>query len=406
MKRILLFCFMLLAVLTTRAQYKFSGKVIAEVTGAALPGATVRFKNTTVATITGNDGLFYLEAAQRAAILEVSFVGYTSQQVTLTLPLTENLVIVLKTLENVLEEVTVSTGYQDLPKERTTGSFEVIDKRLFNEQASTTVLGRLEAVANGLIVDRVTNAAGRIMIRGLSTIRGPKEPLIVLDNFPYEGSLDNINPNDVENITILKDATAASIWGTRAGNGVIVITTKKGRLNQPLTIDFNSNVTVQDKPNLDYSPQMASSDFIDVEQFLFSKGYYTSQISSPSRPVLSPVVELLIRRASGNAATQAQIDAEINSLRDIDVRNDFDRYLYTQGINQQYALGVRGGSNTMSWNMSAGYDRNSSVLSADYSRLNIRLQNTARLVKALELNTSLYYTLSGNTNGKPRLRTD
>src|SRR6185369_601880 len=99
----------------------------------------------------------------------------------------------------------------------------------------------------------------------------PLDPLIVLDNFIYEGSIDNINPNDVESVTILKDAAAASIWGARAGNGVIVITTKKGKFNQKLKIDFNTSVLVTKKPDFFALPQMSVSDYIDIEQLIFSR---------------------------------------------------------------------------------------------------------------------------------------
>src|SRR5690606_7350082 len=135
-----------------------------------------------------------------------------------------------------------------------------IDNQLFNQQVGADVISRLEAIGNGVSVNR-NSVAPKLMVRGLSTINGPAEPLIILDNFPYEGDLSNINPNDVADITILKDAAAASIWGTRAGNGVVVITTKKGRLNEPLTIDFNANASVGFKPDLSYIPWINSTDF-------------------------------------------------------------------------------------------------------------------------------------------------
>src|SRR5690606_29772750 len=104
--------------------------------------------------------------------------------------------------------------------------------------------------------------------------------LIVLDNFPFEGDLNSINPDDIQNITILRDAAAASIWGARAGNGVIVITTKKGAANQKLKIDLNLLTTVQQKPDLFSLHRISSSDMIDVETMLFDKGYYDASINS------------------------------------------------------------------------------------------------------------------------------
>jgi TonB-dependent SusC/RagA subfamily outer membrane receptor len=94
-------------------------------------------------------------------------------------------------------------------------------------------MDRLTAMMSGLTYSTGLSDSGQLMIRGLSTLQGPKNPLIILDNFPYEGDLSNINPNMVESITVLKDAAASSIWGARAANGVIVITTKNSKFNQP-----------------------------------------------------------------------------------------------------------------------------------------------------------------------------
>src|SRR5690606_1445510 len=120
----------------------------------------------------------------------------------------------------------VSTGYQEIPRERATGSFVQLDETTLNRRVSTSILERLEDITPGLIFNRTLQNNDPITIRGRSTINANPRPLIVVDNFPYDGEIENINPNDVEKITVLKDAAAASIWGAQAGNGVIVITTK------------------------------------------------------------------------------------------------------------------------------------------------------------------------------------
>src|SRR5690606_29164280 len=117
-------------------------------------------------------------------------------------------------------------------------------------------------------------------VRGLNSIGATEtRPLIVLDNFPYEGDINTINPNDVASVTLLKDAASASIWGARAGNGVLVITTKKGQYNQPFRLSATSNITVQEKPDLFYRPQVAATDYIDIEKMLFDQGVYDSDLS-------------------------------------------------------------------------------------------------------------------------------
>src|SRR5690606_39862371 len=113
-----------------------------------------------------------------------------------------------------LDEVIVSTGYETIPKERATGSFFIVDSALLHRRVSTGILERLDGVVSGLIFNR--NQPGpannsEISIRGRSTIFANPDPLIILDNFPYEGDIDNINPNDIATVSVLKDAAAASI---------------------------------------------------------------------------------------------------------------------------------------------------------------------------------------------------
>src|SRR6185312_1002579 len=143
--------------------------------------------------------------------------------------------------------VVVSTGYEILPKERATGSFVQIDNALINRSVGTNILDRLNGITSGLTFTQpslLSQGASTIEIHGRSTLFANPNPLVVVDNFPYDGDFGNINPNDVESITVLKDATASSIWGARAGNGVIVITTKKGRLNSTPKVSFNTSVNV------------------------------------------------------------------------------------------------------------------------------------------------------------------
>jgi TonB-dependent SusC/RagA subfamily outer membrane receptor len=141
-----------------------------------------------------------------------------------------------------LGEVIVSTGYQELPKERATGSFVAVDKALLNRSVSTDIVGRLRDVVPGLSFNTLGT---RISIRGQSTLFSNAQPLIVVDGFPYNQPVENLNPADVRSITVLRDAAAASIWGARAGNGVIVITTNKGAFDQPMRVSLSANINAR-----------------------------------------------------------------------------------------------------------------------------------------------------------------
>lgn len=375
------------------------GRVLNE-KGEPVEGVTVKVKGIQKTAFTDKNGEFVLAGVDQHAVLV--FTHVTMETLELKVNGRTELSASLKTKVNAMDQVTVivNTGYQKLPKERATGSFDHLDNQELNRQVSTGIISRLEAIANGYTVDRISAAGGRPTIRGLSSIFGPKEPLIILDNFPYEGDLNNINPNDVEDITILKDAAAASIWGTRAGNGVIVITTKKAKLNQPLKIELNTNVTFGTKPDLFYIKQIASSDFIDAELFLFSKEYRFGDTSSSSRSPFSPVYEMLFKRRNG-LISAADSAAQIDALRRTDIRDDFEKYVYRRAFNQQHAFNISGGADRYSWMFSTGYDRNIDHLDATYNRLNLRFLNTYKPVRNMTIQAGIYYTQTNTESGKP-----
>jgi TonB-dependent starch-binding outer membrane protein SusC len=220
----------------------------------------------------------------------------------------------------------VSTGYQRIPRERAAGSFVLVDSAQLNRKVSSDILSRLEGITSGLLFNKNTLSSGfgslDLSIRGRSTIYANDQPLIILDNFPFNGDFNSINPNDIDNITILKDAAAASIWGVRAGNGVIVLTTRKVKYGQPLALSFNSNLTVSGKPDVFYNPNyLSSSDFIDVETFLFNHGKYDAALLDKTNyPVVSPVVKILDKQRSGQSPEVTE--AQLNALRGNDIRNE------------------------------------------------------------------------------------
>lgn len=364
--------------------------------GLSLPGATIRIKGTENLTITDKDGRFTLLNASAEDVLVISFIGYKTREIKAD-DINSIGDIVLEEDSAALKEVIVSTGYQEVPLERATGSFSKVDNALYNREVSTDVISRLKAIAPDLLFDE-RNGKTKLSIRGRSTIFANDQPLIVVDNFPYDGDITNVNPNDVESITILKDAAAASIWGVRAGNGVIVITTKRGKKNQAPQIELNTNVTIGNKPNLFYKPQMSSADFIDLEKILFSKGFYDADIADNiNYPVLTPVVDLLAKGRAGTIQPTA-VTEQINALKNYDVRDDISKYFYRKSVNQQYSLGFKGGGEKYTYYYSAGYDKNlTNLRNNTYDRLVLNAQQTFTPVKNFEISTSIVYTQS-NTN--------
>lgn len=384
---------------TTRREIKLinvNGKVTDE-NDKPLPGASVRVKGTDKVAITNSEGDYSLSNVDENAVLQVSFIGYT----TFEIPVSSSAIAVIKLnpLVSKLNEVIVSTGFQDIPKERATGSFSKVDNATYNRQVSTDVISRLKGIAPSLNFDQRSQNHTYLSIRGRSTIYGNDQPLIVVDNFPYDGDLNNLNPNDIQDVSILKDAAAASIWGVRAGNGVIVITTRKGRINQPMRVDFSSNITLGEKPNLYYQSQMNPSDFIDIEKMLFDKGYYNSIIANTATsPPISPVVDILLQQRNGTISVN-QANTQIDELRHYDLRNDLTKYFYQQTLNQQYALNLSGGSAKHIFYLSTSFDKNRlSQVGSGFDRVAVSTNQTFRPLKNLEISTGLFYNQNNSEN--------
>jgi TonB-linked SusC/RagA family outer membrane protein len=394
--RKLIYIIALLFSISANAQ-QFNGRVYSLPDSLPLKGATISIADKSMQT--NEEGSFTMAIPNGKYVIQINYLGFITFKKEFFINGKTTINFYLTADVNYLQEVEINTGYQTLPKERATGSFVTISNKVLNEQFSTDIISRLEAVANSVTVDKRSNSnGGNLMIRGLSTISGPKEPLIILDNFQYQGDLENINPNDIETITILKDAAATSIWGSRAGNGVIVLTSKKAKAGQTFSIDASSNFNIMDKPSLSVMQQLTPSDQLQLEQMLYDKGFYTSKINSTSKPALSPFVELLVAKNNGTITTDAYTK-QLAFLQAGDVRTEFANLAYQKAIREQYAINMRGSDRKMDWNILAGYDHNESSLAATTTRLSLTGRNTLHLTKNLKLDFGLTFTQNQNKTG-------
>lgn len=381
--------------------------------GNPLSGVSVLIPESDIGTITDIDGNFSMPDIGNHTHINFRLIGY--QPVTKKIT-DEILEVSLSQQHNILStvDVTVNTGYQTLPKERATGSFVFIDSALINRRVSPNILERLEGIVPGLLFNKNTSASTSgpdISIRGRSTLFAGDQPLIVVDGFPYDGELSNINPNDIENISILKDAAAASIWGVRSGNGVIVLTTKKGKRNTQPLISFNSNITIGEKSNIFYNRNyLPSKELIEVEKLLFEKDFYSSSINDPNQ-VITPVIRSLYDNKNGLISDNG-LSHILDSLGGLDIRNDIKKYYYRSPVSQQYAFSLSGGAQEYTYRYSIGHDKNDYELRGNNNRrTTIALANTFSLFKNLELmstitlantNSSANSTLSDLNSGAAR----
>lgn len=395
MLKILLAVATAIATLTLQAQpQNCSGQIIG-INQQPLAGVTLQLLKSKITITTRADGKFNLPLTG-ADTLWVTHVGYNSQHYAVQPGMV--LTISLMPKNSLMQEVVVNTGYQSLPRERATGSFVVIDKQTINRPVASDIISRLDGNAGSLAFHADKEGRMSIQIRGESTIFSNAAPLIVVDDFPYEGDINNLNPGDVESVTLLRDAAAASIWGARAGNGVIVIKTKTGNINKKISVQLVANTSISRLPNPFYLPVMNTPDIIAIETMLFNKGYYDAAINNiTTYPSITPVTEILLAKRNG-FLTEQDAALRLDSLAAIDNRYDLKRILQN-AVTARYALNISGGGNRHGFYFSAGYDKSSSSIKAINERTTLHYKHAIQLTKNLEFTSSIYYTLNKQADG-------
>lgn len=402
----------------------FKGKVL-DVYGQPLPGASIKVKGTKKSTFTTAEGNFVIYADANAT-LQVSYIGYETQELKLRredagLPRTFNM---KPATQNLGEVAIVSTGYQDLPKERATGSFEIITAKQLAHSNNPNLLKRLEGITTSMDFNNPVNGNANLSsgprrspligltIRGKNTLEAPGfgldptsasgQVLVVIDGVPSPYSIDQVNPDDVESINVLKDAAAASIWGSKASNGVIVIKTRKGGYNKPVTVSFNTNINVSEKIDLFYKKTMSTSDFVDAQIQKYNYNHATP-VDDPTdlynpQPYLSPVEEIINDQRLGHL-TEDQAKAKLDDLRDNDVRRDLDKYFLRPAINQNYGLALDGGSQKYTYRLSGGYNRMlENTRPSSNNRYNLSYNTTLKPLKNLSVQAIISYSESKSTD--------
>ena len=256
--------------------------VVIDGQGIPLPGATIVLKGTTSGVVSDSVGRFEIKLPEKGVhVLVFSFVGMKKQEIPLSGK--EFIEVVLEEDNENLDDVVV-TGYQTISKERATGAYSIVDAETLGRKPTSNLAQALVGLVSGLsVVSAPVDGQIRFAIRGQGTIsqvsmgganwKADNDPLIVVDGFPISGYMlesdpfSSINPNDVESVTVLKDAAATSIYGARAANGVIVITTKKGKAKSKLEISADAYWSVSSRADLDYLFNMASAE----NQFRFEE---------------------------------------------------------------------------------------------------------------------------------------
>lgn len=333
---------------------------VTDETGEKLPGVSITVKGTTRGSTTNTNGEFSIAVPNDKAILVFSFVGYLAQEVTVGNKTTFN--IILKLDNKALDEVVV-VGYGTQKKKDLTGAVIRIDPKLNETSPNVNMVQNLRgSVAGVRVIDGGRPGAdGTISIRGTSSISANNAPLIVLDGVIYTGGLSDINSNDIESLDILKDASSASIYGSRATNGVILITTKKGTSSKP---KFNYN-TYYGISNYSHTPQLMGPD-----KYLAMKKDASAFLG---RPLTLQAIE------EANVAAGISIDPWQAIAQDAPMSN--------------HEINVSGRSEKVNYYISGSFtDMKGRIIGDNFSRLSARLNLDVAVTDWLNVGTNSGYT--------------
>ena len=349
-----------------------SGVVIDQATGEPIIGASVLEKGTTNGTITDFDGNFSLDVAD-GATLEISYVGYASQAVSSG----ENLKVLLSEDSELLEEVVV-TGYTTQRKADLTGAVTAISASDLEKQQENNPMKALQGKVPGMNISADGNPSGTatVRIRGTGSLNSSNDPLYVIDGVPTTSGMHELNPNDIESIQVLKDAASASIYGSRAANGVIIITTKKGAEGK-LNVTLDASVAVQNYVNRMH--------VLNSEQFgrAMWQAYINDGTSDPNTNVLGYRYDWGYNAQGQPVLNNIMLNKYLDDAGTVPVSNtDWFKETTRPGIIQNYNVSVSNGGPKGSAFFSLGYYKNDGIIkTTDFDRFSARINSDYKMLK-------------------------
>lgn len=397
--------------LATLAQERLvSGTVMdGEFKGEPLVGATISVSNSdeTKGTVTDAEGKFTLSVPAGTETLTASYMGYESQEIALQQGI-DKYTITLHFADKTLAEFVV-TGYQQIDRRKLTASVTTVNISDETVGAVKNIDQALAGQVAGLSSIAASGAPGapmKIRIRGTSSINGVQEPLWVLDGIPMEGneipaiddlndiddiyqtSIAGLNPSDIENITVLKDAAATAIYGARAANGVIVITTKKGKEGRPV-VNFSTKMTYSPKVDIDRLNLLDADEKVGLELDLLQSDYNYRPHKGGVANILDELGEFSAYQAGGWEALSLEAQQRINRLRGINT--DWNDILFRDVFNQEYNISFSGGSERAHYYTSVGYyTEQGTVKGVENNRYNMTLKADFKLNNMLTVGASVF----------------
>ena len=422
---IVLLCFVGALSSAFAAEKKVQGVVISSEDNLPLIGASVYVTaedlkkagsaQTTMGVITDVDGQFSIAIPAGITRFFCSYVGYDVLEVKLV-PGKEHYEITLHASSQMLDAVVV-TGYQTVERRKLTAAVSKLDISDETIGAVKSIDQALAGQIAGLSVSPTSGAPGapaKIRIRGTASLNGTQDPLWVLDGIPLEGtdvpepdelnditnmkqsSIAGLNPADIENITILKDAAATAIYGARAANGVIVITTKKGKVGKPV-INFSSRFTYTPTLSLDRLNLLNSAEKVGLEMDMIRNNYSPDNHKGGVYNILSNYNELSAFQNGGWDALSSDTQAAINRLKS--VNTNWGDILFRDAFSQEYNLSLSGGTERVTYYTSFGYYKeDGNVDGVGMDRFNLVGKTSYKVNSILKVGASMFANRRKNTN--------
>ncbi|MVN92869.1 SusC/RagA family TonB-linked outer membrane protein [Mucilaginibacter sp. HME9299] len=378
---------------------QIKGKVTSD-KGEELVGVSVTIKGSTTGTITDVNGNFSITVPDANTVLVVKYVGFTTQEVTVGTQ--TNLDIKLITQASNLSEVVV-VGYNVVKRSDVTSSVVSINAQEIRSRPVANALEALQGKASGVDIRSAERPGtlGQVRIRGVRSITATSDPLYVVDGIPLNGSIENINPNDIENIDVLKDASATAVYGSRGANGVILVTTKRGKAGR-LSLDYVGTATIETLHNA--QEMMNSAQYIEFRRDAYRRvGYLNPAANANSTYPLTPTLADDRRIFGQDAVAFANIEKGwANGTFDgslVPTTNWGDMVKKT-GVTHDHILSASGGTDKMTAYGSFGYLRQDGTqVGQNYTRYSSKVSVDITPTKWFKMGASINATFSAQNYG-------
>jgi TonB-linked SusC/RagA family outer membrane protein len=354
--------------------FQVQGKVSSE-TGEGIPGVNVLLKGTTSGTTTNSEGNYSLSIPDGNGTLVFSYIGYTTEEV----PINNRATIDVSLVPDIqsLSEVVV-VGYGTQKRSDITGSVSSVSKERLSNLPVTNVLQAIQGTVAGVNITQNSSVPGSpstsINVRGARSISANNDPYIILDGVPFAGAFNDINPNDIASMEILKDASAVAIYGTRGANGVILITTKRGETGKP-RIQYNTYAGPEFKSNV-LKPMNGA-------QYIEKYSAFTRQMNLT--PDIVPNYSELVNYQAGK-------------------ETDWLKEVSRQGFIHDHSLSVSGGTKDVKYYVAGEYLKQEGVLKGyQFERMSVRTNLDAKVNSWLSMGTSLFFVSNNSDGGRVNL---